>query len=152
MFELMRAISIDAAGGRAEGRAEVPADHPMLVDHFPGSPVMPGSLLLELAAQTAGPLAEEITRIGHGLDRWAMLGMIREAKFLNPIPLPAEIILFAEAVRSEPSSVTLKVAARAHDQQALRAELTMMMVEASTQWAEAIRARHARLARWTRAV
>jgi 3-hydroxymyristoyl/3-hydroxydecanoyl-(acyl carrier protein) dehydratase len=148
MFEMMRAISIDAAKGKAEGRAEVAADHPMLVDHFPGAPILPGSLLVELAAQTAGPLAEEITKLIHGLDRWALLGMIRETKFLQPIRLPATILIFAEAVRSEPSGVTVKVTAHAGDQQTLRAELMMMMIEASPQWAEAIQARRQRLARW----
>jgi 3-hydroxyacyl-[acyl-carrier-protein] dehydratase len=151
MFEMMRAISIDAAEGKAEGRAEVAADHPMLVDHFPGVPILPGSLLVELAAQTVGPLAEEMTRLNHGLERWALLGMICETKFLQPVRLPATIRIFAEAVRSEPSSVTAKVTARVADQLTFRAELMMMMIAASPQWAEAIQARQERLAQWTEA-
>jgi 3-hydroxymyristoyl/3-hydroxydecanoyl-(acyl carrier protein) dehydratase len=58
MFELVQAISIDAAAGRAVGRAHVPLSA-ALDDHFPGAPHVPGTWLLELAAQIAGPLAEE---------------------------------------------------------------------------------------------
>jgi 3-hydroxyacyl-[acyl-carrier-protein] dehydratase len=148
MFELMRSISIDASGGRAEGTALVEADHPMLADHFPGTPVLPGSLLVELAAQVAGPLAEETIKQQEGIERWAMLGMIREAKFLHPTRLPATLLITAETLRAEPSRVITRVTARVDEQEVLRAELWMMMLEASSEWAEAIAARSLRVARW----
>ena len=53
MFELMRSVSIDAENGRASGAVSVPADHPLFADHFPGKSLLPGSLILELAAQVA---------------------------------------------------------------------------------------------------
>jgi 3-hydroxymyristoyl/3-hydroxydecanoyl-(acyl carrier protein) dehydratase len=148
MFELMRSIKTDAARGRAEGQAVVPADYPCLADHFPGAPVLPGSLLLELAAQVAGPLAEEAVGSRLGLERWAMLGMIRDAKFLRQTPLPATLSLAAEVRRVEPSNVILRVGARAGEAEVLRAELWMMMLEASPEWAEAVAARRERVARW----
>jgi 3-hydroxymyristoyl/3-hydroxydecanoyl-(acyl carrier protein) dehydratase len=148
MFELMRSLTFDAAAGLATGEAVVPVEHPMLVDHFPGAPTLPGSWLIELAAQVAGPLAEEMIKLRYGLERWAMLGMIREAKFLRPSPLPATLHFAAEALRAEPSNVAIKVAVRNETESVMRAELIMTMLAASTDWAEAIRARHERVARW----
>lgn len=144
----MRSISIDADEGRAEGTAIVEADHPMLADHFPGTPLLPGSLLIELAAQVAGPLAEETIRRQEGIERWAMLGMIRDAKFLQPTRLPATLKITAETLRREPSRIITRVAARVREQEVLRAELWMMMLEASSEWAEAIAERRLRVARW----
>ncbi len=148
MFELTETISIDAQGGRARGIAALAADHPLFADHFPITRLAPGSLLIELAAQIAGPLAEEITKLKHNLDRWALLGMIREAKFLKPVPLPARIAFYAEADRIETSNVTVSVRAEVSDQVVMRAQLVMMMTESSGEWDEAMNARDRRLATW----
>lgn len=148
MFELIESISIDPANGLAGGKAIVPADHPLFADHFPGAPILPGSFLLELAAQVAGPLAEQVAKLRLDHDRWALLGMIRNAKFLRPVPLPATIVLAAEVSRFEPSNITLQVHARANEEIVMSAELVMMMAEAAPEWDKAIRARHERLASW----
>lgn len=148
MFELIHSIEIDAERGRARGRAEVPADHEAFADHFPGAPLLPGSLLVELGAQVAGPLAEEVLRARLGLERWAVLGMVREAKFLRFAPLPASVSIEADVRRAEASNVVAAVAASAGDQQIMRAELWMMMLEAAPEWAAAVAARRERLARW----
>lgn len=148
MFELMRSIKTDTEAGLARGTAHIPADYPIFADHFPGAPLLPGSFLIELAAQVAGPLSEEIVSSRLGLERWAMLGMIRDAKFLRHTPLPAQLLISAEVRRAEASKVIVQVWAQAHEQEVLRAELWMMMMEATPEWAEAVAARRARVARW----
>lgn len=148
MFEFIESISIDTVAGSARGRASVSAKQPLLTDHFPGNPLLPGSWLIELVAQIAGPLAEELVRQNFNLDRWALMGMIRDAKFLRPVSWPATINLFARAERVETSSVAVSVSAEVDDQLVMRAELVMMMAEAAPEWHQAIRAREARLARW----
>ena len=151
MFELLCSLSVAADAGRATGEAFVPADHPLFADHFPAHAILPGTLMMELAAQVAGPLAEEVTALRHGLQRYAVLGMIRDAKFLRPVPLPARLAIEAEVRRSDPSQVTIAVVARVGEVQVLRGELLMAMVEATAEWSAALELRDRRVERWKRA-
>jgi 3-hydroxymyristoyl/3-hydroxydecanoyl-(acyl carrier protein) dehydratase len=148
MFQLIQSISIDAAAGVSTGTAIVPADHPLFADHFPGTPLLSGSLLIELAAQIAGPLAEQVSKLRLDVERWSLLGMIRNARFLRPVPLPATIVFNAEVRRFDSSSIALAVDAHEGGQLVMRAELVMMLFEAAPEWDAAIRARHQRLASW----
>lgn len=151
MFELMRSIQIDAENGRASGAAFVPADSPLFADHFPGKALLPGSLILELAAQVAGPLAEEFMKSQMDFERWAILGMVRDARFLQPVFLPASLEITAAIVRPQSSNVTTTVMVTVDDERVMQAELVMMMLESSAEWASAIEARNDRLARWKEA-
>lgn len=151
MFELMRSIRIDVEKRRASAEAFVPADHPLFADHFPVARVLPGSLILELAAQVSGPLAEEFARSRLGIERWAILGMVRDARFLHPVYLPATLTLNAEISRSQPSTINTSVTVAVNGERVAQAELVMMMIESSAEWADAIEARSERLARWKEA-
>ncbi len=151
MFELMRSIGIDVENRRASAEAFVPAEHPLFADHFPVARVLPGSLLLELAAQVSGPLAEEFARSQLGIERWALLGMVRDARFLHPVYLPATIALNAEVSRPQPSTINTTVTAAVNGERVMQAELVMMMVENSGEWADSIAARNDRLERWREA-
>jgi 3-hydroxyacyl-[acyl-carrier-protein] dehydratase len=148
VFELMRSILIDVERRRASAEAFVPADHPLFADHFPGSPLLPGSLMLELAAQVSGPLAEEFAKTQLGIERWAILGMVRDARFLHPVFLPASLELSAEISRAESSSININVIVAVNGERVMQAQMVMMLVETSTEWAQAIQARNNRLARW----
>lgn len=151
MFELMQSIHIDAENGHASGAASIPSDHPLFADHFPGKALLPGSLILELAAQVAGPLAEEFAKTQLGIERWAILGMVRDARFLQPVFLPACLGITAAISRSQLSNISTTVTASVNDERVMQAELVMMMIESSTELAAAIEARNNRLARWKEA-
>jgi 3-hydroxyacyl-[acyl-carrier-protein] dehydratase len=151
MFELMRSIQIDAENGRASGAAFVPADHPLFADHFPGKALLPGSLMLELAAQVAGPLAEEFVKAQSKIERWAILGMVRDARFLQPVLVPALLQITVAILRSQSSNVSTSVAVTVNGERVMQAELVMMILESSSEWASAIEARNDRLARWKEA-
>jgi 3-hydroxymyristoyl/3-hydroxydecanoyl-(acyl carrier protein) dehydratase len=148
MFELIDSITIDADAGQATGHAVVDGNHQLFADHFPGETLLPGSLLVELAAQIAGPLAEEVVKQKRNLDRWALLGMIRDVKFVRPVGLPATITINAEVRRFEVSNVAVSVTATAGDDVAMTGEVVMMMVEAKPEWKPAIEARSDRLSAW----
>ena len=91
MFEWLESLAIDAAEAKAAAEARVPGDHPFLADHFPGRPLLPGSLQIELCAQVAGPLVEELVAHRDGAARFAFLGMVRNATFHAPVALPATL-------------------------------------------------------------
>lgn len=151
MFELIRSITIDTEKGRASGEAFVPADHPLFADHFPGHPLLPGSLILELAAQIAGPLAEESAHANSPIERWAILGMVRDARFLRPVFLPATLVVNAEISRSQESSINTNVTVTSDGERVMQAELVLMLLETAPEWSKAIEARSSRLARWREA-
>lgn len=153
MFELIQAISIDVAAGRAAGRAHVPLA-PWLADHFPGAPHVPGTLLLELAAQIAGPLAEDSS----SETRTALLGLIRSAIFRTPVPAPADLAIDARLVRLAPSSAVCRVAISVSESQrprknegAMTAELTFALVPVGEIAGQAWEERGRRVARWREA-
>ena len=151
MFELIRSLCIDVEKRRASAEAFVPAEHPLFADHFPGAALMPGSLMLELAAQLSGPLAEEFAKTQLGIERWAILGMVRDARFLHPVLLPATFALTADISRAEPSAINTNVTVAVNSERMMQAQLVMMMIESSAEWAQAIEARNHRLARWREA-
>ena len=113
--------------------------------------MLPGSLILELAAQVAGPLAEEFVKTQLDLERWAILGMVRDARFLQPVFLPASLEITAVISRSQSSNVSTNVTVAMDGERVMQAELVMMMLESSDEWTAAIEARNERLARWKEA-
>jgi 3-hydroxymyristoyl/3-hydroxydecanoyl-(acyl carrier protein) dehydratase len=147
MFEWLESLAIDAADATASAEARVAADHPFLADHFPGRPLLPGSLQIELCAQVAGPLVEELDGRRHGAERFAFLGMVRNATFHAPVALPATLRIAVRAARVERDSALVQ-AELAHAINAVdcRAELVMMLRPAEAGWQDAIRVYRARIA------
>jgi len=68
-------------GTRVVALKNVSAGDPHLQDHFPGNPIMPGVLVIEAMAQTAGLLLPE--------GSTAVLAQIKEARFRRPV-LPGD--------------------------------------------------------------
>lgn len=78
-----------APGVRVVALKNVTVNDPHLQGHFPGNPLMPGVLLVEAMAQTAGLLLPEGSS--------AVLAQIKEARFRRPV-VPGDQVRI-EAVR-----------------------------------------------------
>ncbi len=71
-------------GERARGVKAVTVNEPFFPGHFPTRPIMPGVLIVEALAQTAGVLA--IRSLGlEGEGRLVYFVSIEEAKFRRPV-------------------------------------------------------------------
>lgn len=149
MFELIHAATFDPGERVARGWARVAADHAWLADHFPGAPLLPGSVQLELCAQIAGPLAERAIAARDGVERWALLGMVRSASFLAACALPAEVAIVAQLRRLDAAAATVAATCLAGDTTLCRAEVVMLLQPATPEWSAAIAAARARVAAWT---
>ena len=71
------------AGKRVVGLKNVSVNEPFFQGHFPGQPIMPGVLLLEVMAQVGGVLARK-TFSGEG-KLVVMLTGVEKAKFRKPV-------------------------------------------------------------------
>lgn len=138
MFEHIRTIRIE--GDRADATAAVPAEHPMLADHFPGRAMLPATWLVELASQVAGPLAETMEP-----GQWAVLASVASAKFLAPVDLPVALNLEATIVRRAREIVTTRVTVWRDDVTVMRGELVFALVVPPHGTEAAVRERNERL-------
>ena len=94
-FQLIdRIVELNLADHTIRTEARVPLTSTVFEGHFPGHPLMPGVLLIEAMAQTAGWLVIAATRF----ERMAFLAAVKEAKlrtFVTPgqaLSLSAELV------------------------------------------------------------
>ncbi len=83
-FQLIdRIVDLNLADRKISSEAMVPAASTIFEGHFPGYPLMPGVLLIEAMAQTAGWL---VVALNH-FERMPFLAAVKEAKlrtFVKP--------------------------------------------------------------------
>jgi 3-hydroxyacyl-[acyl-carrier-protein] dehydratase len=98
-FQLIdRIVDLDLAEPRIRVEATVPTTSTIFEGHFPGQPLMPGVLLIEAMAQTAGWLVIARTRF----ERMPFLVAVREAKFRRFV-LPGEVLALEAVLEHEGS-------------------------------------------------
>ncbi|HRD65450.1 MAG TPA: 3-hydroxyacyl-ACP dehydratase FabZ family protein [Candidatus Competibacter sp.] len=84
-------------GRMAEAEKSLPISEELFRDHFPGFPVVPGVLLIEMMGQTAAK-ALNVQKLPRGN---AMLGEVRNARFRQWVK-PGEVIrLSAEIAKNQ---------------------------------------------------
>jgi len=106
------------SGQRVVGIKNVSANEPFFVGHFPGRPIMPGVLIVEALAQTAGIL------MGEGGDRIPLLMGIDKARFRRQVVPGDQLRLEVEMVQSRRN--ICKVNGRAYVGEELAAEAGIM--------------------------
>jgi 3-hydroxyacyl-[acyl-carrier-protein] dehydratase len=83
-----RIIDINGSDS-ATGLKNVTANEPHFQGHFPGHPIMPGVLILEGMAQTAGAIS--ILAFGSDAPKLVYLMTIDEARFRKPV-VPGDVL------------------------------------------------------------
>src|SRR5437588_11516072 len=83
-------------GVSAECETEFSSDDPMFAGHFPGVPLVPGVILTEALAQTAGIVAAS-THPENSRPRF-LLSAIRQMKFFRAVRPEEKVLLRARSV------------------------------------------------------
>jgi 3-hydroxyacyl-[acyl-carrier-protein] dehydratase len=125
-FQLIdRIIDLDLAGRTIRTEARVPTESTIFEGHFPGFPLMPGVLLIEAMAQTAGWLVIGAT----GFTRMPFFAALKEAK-LRSFVTPGESLALSARLLHEGSGFAM-AAADIHCEGKLtcNAEFTFRLIE-----------------------
>jgi 3-hydroxyacyl-[acyl-carrier-protein] dehydratase len=88
-FSFLDAFEITVPGSQGRGRKWLDPGMPFFPDHFPGQPLMPGVLLIECAAQSAGALWASI--LADNTPAHFVLAQVLQFKIQRAV-LPDEII------------------------------------------------------------
>jgi 3-hydroxyacyl-[acyl-carrier-protein] dehydratase len=76
-FSFVDSFEVIEPGKRGQGSKWLDPASPFFADHFPGNPLMPGVLLVECAAQTAGALWQK--------PGAAFLAAVTQFRFIKPV-------------------------------------------------------------------
>lgn len=126
MLLVDRVVSID--GDRtAIGVKNVTINEPYFAGHYPGTPIMPGVLIVEAMAQLGGLLMSQ--KLEH-TGKIAVLLSLDRVKLRQTVVPGDQLILEAEAVRAGSRSGTVKCRAFVGSRTAAEALIKFMMVDA----------------------
>lgn len=110
-FVFVRKLITREAGSSAECETEFSDDDPMFAGHFPGEPLVPGVILTEALAQTAGIAAHN-----ENAKTRFLLSAIRQMKFLRAVRPGEKIVLRARKVGEVDQLLQFEVEAMVDDQ------------------------------------
>jgi 3-hydroxyacyl-[acyl-carrier-protein] dehydratase len=110
--------------GRAiKALKNVTINEPFFVGHFPHRPVMPGVLILEAMAQTAGLLAFSDDKNKHDANSVIYFAGIDGARFKRPVEPGDQLVMTVEILRQKAGIFKFKATARVGEDVACEAEL-----------------------------
>lgn len=105
-----RFLEIDP-GRSARATKTFSPDDEIFRDHFPGMPIVPGSLILEAMTQAAGSMIVA----GRGTASWPLPVMIQSAKYRSAALPGEEIVIEAELESDRGVEVCVRASARVAD-------------------------------------
>jgi 3-hydroxyacyl-[acyl-carrier-protein] dehydratase len=125
-FQLIdRIVDLDLDGRTIRVDAQVPDESTIFEGHFPGHPLMPGVLLIEAMAQTAGWLVIGVTRF----TRMPFFAASKEAKLRSFVTPGQTLALSAKLLHEGSGYAVTKAEIRCEGKLACNAELTFRLVE-----------------------
>ena len=127
MLLVDRVIEMDA-NRRAVGVKNVTMNEPFFQGHYPGTPIMPGVLIVEAMAQLGGlMLSQTLEHSG----RVAMLLSLDRVKLRKPVVPGDQLVLEVETVRANARTASVKCRATVGGKSAAEAEIRFMMVDST---------------------
>src|ERR1700732_2333436 len=105
--------------------AQVPQENTIFEGHFPGYPLMPGVLLIEAMAQTAGWLLIAVTKF----TRMPFFAAVKDAKLRAFITPGQQLALSGKVLHEGSGFAVAKADIRCEGKLACNAELTFRLVE-----------------------
>ena len=125
MLLVDRVVELDGYR-RAVGIKNVTINEPFFQGHYPGTPIMPGVLVVEAMAQLSGVL------IGQNLEhtgKLAVLLSLDRVKLRKPVTPGDQLILEAETVRMRSHIAHMRCRAYVAEELAAEAEVKFMLVD-----------------------
>ena len=125
MLLVDRVVELDG-DQRAVGVKNVTINEPFFQGHYPGTPMMPGVLIVEAMAQLSGVL------IGQKIDntgKLAVLLSLDRVKLRKPVTPGDQLMLEAEAVRVRSRIAHMRCRAYVAEELAAEAEVKFMLVD-----------------------
>lgn len=126
MLLVDRVVEMDG-DRRAVGIKNVTINEPFFEGHYPGTPIMPGVLLVEAMAQLGGLLMSR--KLEH-TGKIAVLLSLDKVKLRRPVTPGDQVVLEAEAVQVKARTGALKCRAFVGSKIAAEAQIRFMMVDA----------------------
>ncbi len=113
-------------GKRAVGVKNVTANEPHFTGHWPGNPVMPGVLIIEAMAQTAGValLTAQQTQ-----GKQAFLGGVDKVRFRRPVVPGDQLVIEAEIVRQKGAIGKMHIVAKVEEEVACSGDFSFVLVD-----------------------
>ena len=125
-FQLIdRIVELDLRDQTIRTEARVPNESTIFEGHFPGYPLMPGVLLIEAMAQTAGWLVIGVTKF----TRMPFFAALKEAKLRTFVSPGQTLSLSAKLLHEGSGFAVTKADIRCDGKLACNAEITFRLVE-----------------------
>ena len=119
---------IDVDGNEsATGVKNVTFNEPHFAGHFPGEPIMPGVLIIEAMAQTAGAICSR--QVLHGAPKLVYFMTVDGAKFRRPV-VPGDVLELRVTKKKQRGNIfKYHCEAWVGDEKAAEAEVGAMMID-----------------------
>lgn len=115
-------------GERAVGVKNVTFNEPHFQGHFPGEPIMPGVLLIEAMAQTAGALV--VDSLGDAMHGKLVYFMsIEDARFRHPVRPGDQVMIHVEKIHARKLAWKFRGECRVEGRVVADAVYTAMIVD-----------------------
>ncbi|WP_317993126.1 3-hydroxyacyl-ACP dehydratase FabZ [Bartonella gliris] len=121
-----RIVEIDGEQ-EAIGIKNITINEPHFTGHFPAKPVMPGVLILEAMAQTAGAIS--LLKLGNKQTNLVYLMTVDNAKFRKPVVPGDQLKIHVHLLKKRSGMRRFACIAKVEDIRVAEAEIAAMIIE-----------------------